>query len=233
MHDCLWTVCADGLFLQSSDNSNSVLVQVVFRTRGFRRFQADKELKLGVKAKSFHEALKHVNKDYSLILKCDDNSDDISLHTFCTNGGPSATFDLHLIDFDRDEVEIPIFDVSCKVSMPTSCFVDVCKQFSTVGDTVTISVKSDFILFESDGNCESGRIKVANYSDIRFPSDSINIDVVKQLQQTYSTCYFRRLLKIAPLANRVDIHIVEELPIAVVFQIDEYSALKTFIAPRL
>jgi len=62
------------------------------------------------------------------------------------------------MDIDSEHLGIPDTQYKCVVTMPSSEFQRICRELSTIGDTVAISATKDGIKFSVSGDLGTGNI---------------------------------------------------------------------------
>ncbi|KAL5666672.1 hypothetical protein ACJX0J_026780, partial [Zea mays] len=69
-----------------------------------------------------------------------------------------ADFEMKLMDIDSEHLGIPDSEYQAIVRMPSSEFMRICKDLSSIGDTVVISVTKEGVKFSTSGEIGSANI---------------------------------------------------------------------------
>ncbi|KAK8672293.1 hypothetical protein V6N13_110666 [Hibiscus sabdariffa] len=67
-------------------------------------------------------------------------------------------YEMGLMEIDSERLEIPETEYKAIVRMPASQFARICKDLSTIGDTVVISVTKDELQFSTNGDIGTAKI---------------------------------------------------------------------------
>lgn len=67
-----------------------------------------------------------------------------------------SEFAMKLIDIDTEQVSIPETEYSAVIKMPSVEFSRVCRDLSNFGESVTISVTKDGLVFSVKGDSSNG-----------------------------------------------------------------------------
>lgn len=69
-----------------------------------------------------------------------------------------SDFELKLMDIDSEHLGIPDTEYAATVKMPSAEFQRICRDLSSIGDTVTISVSKDGVKFSTTGDIGQANI---------------------------------------------------------------------------
>ncbi|KAL5669265.1 hypothetical protein ACJX0J_021486, partial [Zea mays] len=69
-----------------------------------------------------------------------------------------ADFEMKLMDIDSEHLGIPDSEYQAIVRMPSAEFMRICKDLSSIGDTVVISVTKEGVKFSTSGEIGSANI---------------------------------------------------------------------------
>lgn len=71
-----------------------------------------------------------------------------------------AEYEMKLMDIDQDTLGIPDTDYDSKVYMPSSEFARICRELSSLGESVRIDVTKEGIRFASEGDIANGSVHI-------------------------------------------------------------------------
>lgn len=69
-----------------------------------------------------------------------------------------SDFEMKLMDIDSEHLGIPEAEYHAIVKMPSSEFARICRDLSSIGDTVVISVTKEGVKFSTKGDIGSANI---------------------------------------------------------------------------
>lgn len=67
---------------------------------------------------------------------------------------------MKLMDIDQEQLGIPDTDYDCKVYMPTGEFSRICRELSSLGESVRIDVTKEGVRFASEGDIANGSVHI-------------------------------------------------------------------------
>merc|ERR1719427_2358968 len=73
-----------------------------------------------------------------------------------------AHFSLNLMEIDAERLGIPNTEYATSVQMPSSEFMRICRDLSSFGDNITITVTNDEISFAVIGEMGNGTMSIRN-----------------------------------------------------------------------
>ncbi|EJT98289.1 proliferating cell nuclear antigen [Dacryopinax primogenitus] len=148
----------EGLKLQAMDNSHVALVAVELQADGFTEYRCDRPMPLGVNLASLTKVMKCARDDDQVQLKANDNAD--SLHLLFENEATDRTgeYDMKLMDIDQEHLGIPDTSYDATIALPAGEFANICRNLSTLGESVKIEAGKDGVRFSADGESANGSI---------------------------------------------------------------------------
>ena len=89
--------------LQAMDTSHVSLVSLILRDDGFEHFRCDRTLALGINLASITKVLKCAGNDDSIVLKSEDQGDQLTLMFESPNQDRISDFEIKLMDIDSEQ----------------------------------------------------------------------------------------------------------------------------------
>lgn len=130
---------------------------------------------------------------------------------------------LRLMDDDAESMSPPSFDNAVTCLFDTSRFKDVCKELSSIGDTVTFSSDGTTLQLQTSGDVANARITLRPISITNHaPFAPLSI----------SLRYLNSILKSYSVSQRVGLSFMENMPLRMALHSDDVR-IETFIAPKL
>ncbi|BDA51167.1 Proliferating cell nuclear antigen [Coccomyxa sp. Obi] len=233
VQDANFDCSSTGFALQAMDSSHVSLIHMQLRSDGFDHFRCDRNLSMGVSLNNMAKILKCMGNDDVLTMKAEDQGDSVTFMFESANQERISDFELKLMDIDSEQLGIPDTDYSATVKMPSSEFARICKDLSTIGDTVLIAVTKDGVRFSTNGDIGSANVTVRSHSNVDKPEEQVVIDMQEPVALTFALRYLNSFAKATPLSNQVMISMSKELPVVVQYRIEDMGHISYYLAPKI
>ncbi|GMN41367.1 hypothetical protein TIFTF001_010585 [Ficus carica] len=188
------------------DSSHVALVALLLRSEGFEHYRCDRNLSLGMNLNNMAKMLKCAGNDDIVTIKAADSADSVTFMFESPNQDKIADFEMKLMDIDSEHLGIPEAEFQAIVRMPSTEFARICKDLSTIGDTVVISVTKEGVKFSTRGDIGTANIVCRHNTSVD---------------------------KATPLANQVTISLSSELPVVVEYKVAEMGHIRFYLAPKI
>lgn len=186
----------------------------------------------GMKLANLSKILKCAGGDDIITMKSDDDGDTITFLFESKNQERLSEFDLKLMDIDSEQLGIPDSEYDATVKMPSAEFQRICKDLSTIGDTVTISVQKDSVKFSTKGDIGAATV-MCRQNKSADSEECTEVDVRNPVGLNFALRYLNSFAKATPLSANVTIKLSNELPVLVEYTIPEAGRLGFYLAPKL
>ncbi|EIE19859.1 proliferating cell nuclear antigen [Coccomyxa subellipsoidea C-169] len=233
VQDANFDCSSTGFALQAMDSSHVSLIHMQLRSDGFDHFRCDRNLSMGVSLNNMAKILKCMGNDDVLTMKAEDQGDSVTFMFESANQERISDFELKLMDIDSEQLGIPDTDYSATVKMPSAEFARICKDLSTIGDTVLIAVTKDGVRFSTTGDIGSANVTVRSHSNVDKPEEQVVIDMQEPVALTFALRYLNSFAKATPLSNQVMISMSKELPVVVQYRIEDMGHISYYLAPKI
>jgi proliferating cell nuclear antigen len=120
------------------DSSHVSLCAVVLKSEGFDQYRCDKAFALGVNTPNLAKILKCAGNDDTVVLRCEEETDTLTLVFESPAQDRMSDFDFKLMDIEAEHLNIPDTEYKCTVRMPSSEFQRIIRDISVFGDTCKI-----------------------------------------------------------------------------------------------
>ena len=144
-----------------------------------------------------------------------------------------SDFELKLMDIDSEHLGIPDTEHSAVVKMPSAEFQRICRDLSSIGDTVVVSVTKDGVKFGTAGDIGQANITVRQNAAVDKEEESTVIDLQEPVTLTFALRYLNSFTKATPLASTVTLSMSKELPIVVEYKIADMGHVRYYLAPKI
>ena len=125
-----------------------------------------------------------------------------------------------------------------KITMPAHKFQRICKDFSQIGDAVTISCAKDSVRFAANGDLGNATVRLNQTSNADKPSESVTVKMTESICQSFAAKYLNHFAKATPLSSRVNLSLAPDVPLVVEYLIEdedegENGYVRYYLAPKI
>ncbi|XP_030928263.1 proliferating cell nuclear antigen-like [Quercus lobata] len=233
VNDANFDCSATGFSLQAMDSSHVALVALLLRSEGFEHYRCDRNLSMGMNLNNMAKMLKCAGKDDIVTIKADDGGDTVTFMFESPTQDKIADFEMKLMDIDSEHLGIPEAEFQAIVRMPSAEFARICKDLSSIGDTVVISVTKEGVKFSTRGDIGTANIVCRQNTTVDKPDDATIIEMQEPVSLTFALRYMNSFTKATPLSNQVTISLSSELPVVVEYKVAEMGYIRFYLAPKL
>ncbi|KAH9626607.1 hypothetical protein KSS87_005458 [Heliosperma pusillum] len=231
--DANFDCSSSGFSLQAMDSSHVALVALLLRAEGFEHYRCDRNISMGMNLVNMAKMLKCAGNDDIITLKADDGSDTITFMFESPNQDKISDFEMKLMDIDSEHLGIPEAEYHAIVRMPSAEFAKICRDLSSFGDTVVISVSKEGVKFSTSGDTGVGNIVLKQNTTVDKPEEATIIEMNEPVSLTFALRYMNSFTKATPLSNTVTISLSSELPVVVEYKIAEMGYIRFYLAPKI
>ncbi|SAM85656.1 probable proliferating cell nuclear antigen [Ustilago bromivora] len=252
----------DGIRLQAMDNSHVALSAIELRSDCFEEFRCDRPMSIGVSLSSLGKILRGANNDDVLSLKKSDDGDTLQMTFESPKSDRVGEFEMKLMDIDSEHLGIPDTQYDAVVKMSSSEFGRICRDLANIGESVKIQVSKEGVSFSAEGEIGAARMTLKQGSGTAVLADDddddhdddvkpakkkrkadggssssaaqvpVKIEMQQAVNLTFSLKYLSNFAKAAPLADQVELHMSNEVPLLCEFGF-ENGYVRFYLAPKL
>lgn len=233
VNDANFDCSATGFSLQAMDSSHVALVALLLRSEGFEHYRCDRNISMGMNLTNMAKMLKCAGNDDIITIKADDGSDTVTFMFESPTQDKIADFEMKLMDIDSEHLGIPEAEYHAIVRMPSAEFARICKDLSSIGDTVVISVTKEGVKFSTRGDIGTANIVCRQNTTVDKPEEATVIEMNEPVSLTFALRYLNSFTKASPLSNTVTISLSSELPVVVEYKIAEMGYVRYYLAPKI
>eukprot|EP00051_Salpingoeca_urceolata_P027447 m.481524 g.481524 ORF g.481524 m.481524 type:complete len:266 (-) comp22196_c0_seq1:186-983(-) len=236
VQDANWDCSSAGISLQAMDSSHVSLVSLLLRADGFDPFRCDRNLSLGINMQSMCKIMKCASNDDIITLQAQESADTVTFVFESPKQDKMSEFEMKLMDIDSEHLGIPESEYEVVVKLPSTEFQRICRDLSTIGDSVTISVNKEGVNFKAAGEMGSGSTTLKPTSSVDDDDDDSS-QVVIELQSPVSLNFALRYLnfftKATSLADSCTLSMSKNVPLVVEYKIGDMGFLRYYLAPKI
>ncbi|CAM8961475.1 unnamed protein product [Rhodiola kirilowii] len=175
--DANFDCSSSGFSLQAMDSSHVALVALLLRSEGFEHYRCDRNLSIGMNLGNMSKMLKCAGNDDIITIKADDGSDTVTFMFESPTQDKISDFEMKLMDIDSEHLGIPEAEYHAIVRMPAAEFARICKDLSSIGDTVVISVTKEGLKFSTRGDIGTANIVLRQNTTVDKPEEATIIEM--------------------------------------------------------
>lgn len=137
------------------------------------------------------------------------------------------------MDIDSEHLGIPETEHQAVVKMPAAEFQRICRDLSSIGDTVNVAVTKDGVRFSTQGDIGNANISCRQNTSVDKPEDAVVVELQEPVTLTFALRYLNSFAKATPLSSTVTLSMSKELPIVVEYRIQDMGFVKFYLAPKI
>jgi len=205
----------------------------LLRAEGFDPYRCDRNISLGINLGSMSKILKCSSNDDVITLKAEDAGDTVTFMFESTSSDRVSDYQLKLMDIDSEHLGIPDIEYDAVVKMPAAEFQRICKDLSTIGDSVNISCSKEGIKFSASGELGSGNVTLKQSTAVDKEEEAIVIDLNQAVSLTFALRYLNLFTKATTLSSTVSLSFSKEAPLLVEYKINDMGYARFYLAPKI
>jgi proliferating cell nuclear antigen PCNA len=216
------------LYIQSMDKSHICLANIEISKEWFTEYQQDSNTKISVDSSHLATILNYALKHDKIEFKFEDEAEPDKLYiNFLnkeTNGSFDHFFEVPLIDFDEESLEIPDVVYDVEFSSNAKKISDLFSELLVFGSGLNIVCDENTLEFNSEG--DSGKLKV------NVPIE-YSISEGEKINVSYSLSHLSKMCTSTKLSSNISISISSEYPMALKYDLGDDSNVIFYIAPKV
>lgn len=228
-----WDCSSEGISLQAMDSSHVSLVSMLLRTDGFESLRCDKNINLGINMASMAKILKCAANDDVISLETREETDALTLKFESPKGDKTSEYEMKLMDIDAEHLGIPDSTYDVVVKMPAGEFQRICRDLSSIGESVVIGATKEGIEFRATGELGSGKTTLQQASDPEDEDNEVVIDLENPVELTFALRYLNFFTKATPLSSSVTLSMSKDVPLVVEYRIGDMGYIRYYLAPKI
>lgn len=233
VNDANFDCSASGFSLQALDSSHVALVSLLLRSEGFEHYRCDRNFSIGMNLANVSKMLKCAGNEDIVTVKADDGSDSVTFMFESPTQDRIADFEMKLMDIDSEHLGVPDTEYDVTVRMPSAEFATICKNLSTMGDTVVISINKGGVTFSTKGDIGTGNVTCRHNRNVDKPEEATIIEMQEPVSLTFALRYMNAFTKATSLSDQVAISMSSDMPVVVEYKIAEMGYIRFYLAPKI
>eukprot|EP00043_Microstomoeca_roanoka_P003509 m.44190 g.44190 ORF g.44190 m.44190 type:complete len:264 (+) comp12093_c0_seq1:359-1150(+) len=231
--DANWDCSPAGISLQAMDSSHVSLVSLLMRSDGFDSYRCDRPISLGINIASMTKIMKCANNNDVVTLRAEDDGDTVVFTFESADQEKVSEFEMKLMDIDSEHLGIPDQEHTATVKMPAGEFHGICRDLSSIGETVQISVTKEGVQFTASGDTGKGTITLRNNSSVDQEGQQVVITMNEEVSLSFALRYLNFFTKATALADSVTLSMTADIPLVVEYRIEDMGYIRYYLAPKI
>lgn len=228
-----WDCSGGGISLQAMDSSHVSLVSLLMRADGFDPYRCDRNISLGINMGSMTKILKCASNDDIITLKSEEDSDTVTFMFESPKADRVSEYEMKLMDIDSEHLGIPDQDHQAVVKMPAGEFHRICRDLSSIGEAVIITVNKEGVKFSASGELGKGEITLKPSTSVDEEKEAIVIELQEPVQLTFALRYLNFFTKATPLSDTVTLSMSKDVPLVVEYRVGDMGYIRYYLAPKI
>ncbi|KAK3708445.1 proliferating cell nuclear antigen [Vermiconidia calcicola] len=233
VQDCNFDCNDSGIALQAMDNSHVALVSMMLKSESFSPFRCDRNIALGINLTSLTKVLRAAQNEDILTLKAEDAPDVVNLVFEDPKTDRFSEYDIKLMDIDQEHLGIPDTEYAATIAMPSSEFQRICRDLSSLSESVSIECTKEGVKFNCSGDIGSGSVSLRSHTNVEDEAKNIEINLSEPVALTFSLKYLVNFCKASGLSSQVKLCLSNEVPLLVEYGLSNNSYLRFYLAPKI
>ena len=140
--------------------------------------------------------------------------------------GKQAQFQMSLMDIEMDNLDLPCFDFSTLIKIPSAEYNKLCSNFKEFGDAISFDCANEQVKIAISGDISSGYVVIEN-------GEKSEITIKNEIIQAFSLKYMCLFCKACSCSDFCHIYLGQDMPMKLKFPVGDDDILEFYIAPKL
>ena len=222
-------VSSTGMTLTALDLSHICLVSLSLKKEDFDEFETDKDYELGINIGDLVKIIRRSGASDAITFLHDPKENKMIIEIQPESGKRARRFTLGLIEVESEDLEVKgliemEFDNKC--TMELRYLEEAIKDAEIMADVLEVKVEGEKLQFSASGTIGSMDYTLEHemMELVEFPAESTGV---------FAISFLVNILKIAPIAKKVEVEMKSDIPLKLRFPIFENSQILYFLAPRV
>lgn len=221
----------DKMYLQTMDSSRVSIFEMHLPEKWFNEFKIDddKTIILGVNANILFKVLNTRDKEQTINIQYDTDSDKLNIHFTSEN---KKNFDKHfavpLVNIEEELMDIPNYESNTDITVPSSYFAGIINQMEIFGDSIEFICSEDKIQLISENGTMTVDIDVDELTCYSITEDEDDMKISFSLSRLHNICMYHKISK------EMEIILTHNFPMKIIYNLDfEDAKMIFYLAPKI
>lgn len=222
-----------GLKIVAMDSSKTILVHLKLEATKFDYYKCNRNTIAGVSMINLFKLIKTASNDDTLTFFINESLPNILQIKLEQSGKKKvSTKRLNLIDLNEPPFEIPPAEFDCIISMPSQDFQKVCRDQSSISETIEIKSVGNQLFFSCKGDIGEDETSYGETSSESVEGLKFMKTNDKIIQGYYKLKHLIMFSKCTSLCNNIEILMKNDFPILVTYTVGNLGKLRLALAPK-
>jgi len=218
------------LHIQGMDKSHICLFNVNIQKKWFDEYIVEEETSISFDASIFHLVISTKQDSHNMIIHFD-GEDSINVDLVAGShlkGEFDKHFKISLVDFEHEELNIPVVDYDAEFSIAAKKICEITSQMLSFGSDINIKCSEEKIDLITNG--------ITGEMLVNIPIDDLTEYSIVEgeiIDLKYSLNYITKMCLTNKLSNEVNFCISAEYPMKIIYDLGDESSLVFFMAPKI
>jgi proliferating cell nuclear antigen PCNA len=224
-------VTSEKLHIQGMDKSHICLFDVYIQSEWFNHYEVSDDTNICFDSSVFYTVISTKNEGLDLTIYNED-PDNLKVELTSSIKGVKQDFNKYfkipLIEYDYEELSIPVVDYDAEFSISAKKLCDIFSQMATFGDDIQVHCTEEKIDLVTNG--------ITGEMLVKIPIDDLteySIVEDEEIELTYSLTNINKMCLTNKLSSEIQILISKEFPMKIIYDLGENSNLIFYIAPKV
>jgi proliferating cell nuclear antigen len=231
VEEATFDVSSDGISFRAMDPSHVALVDLLWPSGDFQKFECLKSDRFTVRMEDFAKLIRRAeSKDSVEISRQGTDSLNVRL-----SNGYKREFELHLIESSQSSTPLPKLNFDAKFSATEPAFDRILNDVSAVSNHISIDAYQDRVQFSGKGDTGKAAVTLEKRgSKEASKSDLLSLSADKESKSTYSIEYLLKITKAAGSAtDTINFEYSSKMPLRLEFKLGKNGRIHFYLAPRV
>lgn len=215
----------NGIWMQAMDSSHVCVITFNLDAEGFKHFECESDMKIGINLSNLIRVLKCIDKDDEITMQYTSESDVMQISYSNESKKRRGTFDMRLMDIEADMIDISDFEHAALVTLSSSEYAKLMRDLASIGDNLLITADvEEGVTLRTSGDCGVASIRLEKTE---------KMEIHKHASTLYAIRYLNTFAKASALSDEVDMYITPDMPIRLSFKLADMGMLQFYLAPKM
>lgn len=221
---------SNGMKIMSMDGTHSILVHLHLEGSRFDEWYCPQKHIIGINMINLFKLVKTMSNNESIVLYVRKSaSDKLGIEILNAEKQMTTRFALNIIELDVRPLRIPPVEFESIITMPSVDFQKIIRDMHTLGETVEIQSASHELVFRCKGDyAEQETVFRIGQNGIEQPKTATEI-----VQGNFVLKHFVLFTKCTSLCSDIALHLKNDYPIIVEYNVAGLGEIKLALAPAL
>ncbi|MDI6737212.1 MAG: proliferating cell nuclear antigen (pcna) [Nanoarchaeota archaeon] len=220
VNEVTFKLTKNGMELVAIDPANVAMIDFKLMAGAFAEYEADKDTEISLNLENLKAVLKRAKPEDSIAMSLEKGRMKVELV-----GDGRKTFNLSLIDYEREPQKLPSLKFNAKVAVQSAKFDEAINDMSVASDSVALVSENGKFLMKSEGNLSDAKVE--------FPNASVSLGKEGEVAAKYAIEYLAKMSKASKLAEEVGVSYSNDYPLKLEYNVNGKLYLGFVLAPRV